>query len=123
MNHAYANAQNVYKNNQVTTAPKKKLLIMLYDGAIKNLKLAINAIEEKDNQVSNTNIIKAQNIIMELMHTLDFEAGGEIANNLYQLYDYMYLKLVKANTSKDTKGIKEVIKYLEDLRNTWEQIR
>lgn len=123
MNHAYANAQNVYRNNQVTTAPAKKLLIMLYDGAIKNLKLAEKAIEEKDYQVSNTNIIKTQNIIMELMHTLDFEAGGEIANNLYQLYDYMYLKLVKANTSKDVESIKEVIKFLEDLRNTWAQIR
>ena len=81
------------------------------------------AIEEKDYQVSNTNIIKTQNIIMELMHTLDFEAGGEIANNLYQLYDYMYLKLVKANTSKDVESIKEVIKFLEDLRNTWAQLR
>lgn len=122
MNHAYANAQNVYRNNQVTTAPKKKLLIMLYDGAIKNLKIAEQAIENKDIQASNTNIIKAQNIIMEFMHTLDFEAGGEIANNLYQLYDYMYLKLVRANIDKDIEAIKEVRKYLEDLRDTWSRI-
>ncbi|NLN14811.1 MAG: flagellar protein FliS, partial [Tissierellia bacterium] len=45
MNYAYANVQNIYKQNQVTTAPKKKLLIMLYDGAIKFLKLAVKAIE------------------------------------------------------------------------------
>lgn len=122
MNYAYSNAQNVYKNNQVSTAPKKKLLIMLYDGAIKDLKLAEQAIEEKNNEISNGNIIKAQNIIMELMHTLDFEAGGEIANNLYQLYDYMYLKLVKANINKEVDGIKEVIRYLEELRDTWLKI-
>ena len=122
MNYAYTNAKDVYRNNQVSTAPKKKLLIMLYDGAIKNLKLAEQAIEDKNNEMANTNIIKAQNIIMELMHTLDFEVGGEIANNLYQLYDYMYLKLVRGNIDKDIDGIKEVRKYLEELRNTWSKI-
>lgn len=122
MNHAYANAQNVYRNNQVTTAPKKKLLIMLYDGAIRNLKIAEQAIEDKDIQLSNTNIIKAQNIVMEFMHTLDYEAGGEIANNLYQLYDYMYLRLVRANIDKDLDGVKEVRKYLQELRDSWSKI-
>ena len=79
MNPIYANAKNIYKNNQVTTAPKKKLLIMLYDGAIKNLTIAQQAIEEKNNEIVNINMIKAQNIVMELSLTLDFEAGGEIA--------------------------------------------
>lgn len=122
MNHAYANARDIYKNNQVTTAPKKKLLIMLYDGAIKNLKLAEKAIQGDDNETANTNIIKAQNIVMELNYTLDFEAGGEIATNLHQLYDYMYLRLVQANMSKDMDGLKEVGKYLKDLRDTWSRI-
>ena len=122
MNYAYANAHDIYRNNQVTTAPKKKLLIMLYDGAIKNLKLAEQAIDNKDIQGANTNIIKTQDIIMEFMHTLDFEAGGEIANNLYQLYDYMYRRLVKANIDKDIDALKEVCKYLEDLRDTWVKI-
>jgi len=122
MNYAYANVQNIYKQNQVTTAPKKKLLIMLYDGAIKFLKLAVKAIEEKDNQEANTNIIKAQDIIMEFMTTLDFEAGGEIAQGLYKLYDYMYRRLIDANIKKDVAAIEEVIKYLEELRDTWAQI-
>ena len=122
MNHAYSNAQNVYRNNQVSTAPKKKLLIMLYDGAIKNLKLAEKAIEEKNYEVSNTNIVKTQDIIMEFMHTLDFEAGGEVAQNLNQLYDYMYRKLISANINKEVDGLIEVRKYLEELRDTWSRI-
>lgn len=120
MNHAYAN--NVYKNNQVMTAPKKKLLIMLYDGAIKNLKLAELALSNKDLEKVNLNLTKTQDIIAELMYTLNFEAGGDIAKNLYQLYDYMYTKLVRANVNKDIDGIIEVKKFMEELRDTWEQI-
>lgn len=120
MNYAYAN--NVYKNNKVTTAPKKKLLIMLYDGAIKNLRLAEMAMENKEIEKINTYLIKTQDIISELMITLNFEAGGIIAKNLYELYDYMYFRLVRANIHKDIQGIKEVRNFLEELRNTWEQI-
>lgn len=122
MSYACANARDIYRNNQVTTAPKKKLLIMLYDGAIKNLKLAEQGIEEKNYEIANNNIIKAQNIVMELIFTLDFDAGGEIASNLYQLYDYMYLRLIRANIDKDIDGVKEVKKLLEELRNTWSKI-
>lgn len=120
MNHAYA--RQAYQNNQVTTAPQKKLIIMLYDGAIKNLKLAKMAMEEKEIEKTNNHLIKAQNIIMELMTTLNFEAGGEVAKNLHQLYDYMYRKLIRANIDKDIDGINEVEKYMEELRDTWEQI-
>lgn len=120
MNQAYAN--NVYKNNQVMTAPKKKLLIMLYDGAIKNLTLAVIAMGNKDNEKISNHLIKAQDIVTELMFTLDFEAGGEIATNLYQLYDYMYIKLIRANVDKDLDSIIEVKNYMEELRDTWEQV-
>jgi len=120
MNHAYA--KNVYRNNQVTTAPQKKLIVMLYDGAIKNLKLAETAMEDRDIGKINTHLIKAQDIIMELMTTLNFEAGGDIAKNLYQLYDYMYFRLVRANIDKNIDYIREVKKYMEELRDAWEQI-
>ena len=120
MNHAYA--KDVYRNNQVTTAPQKKLIIMLYDEAIRNLKLAEIAMENKDIEKINTHLIKAQDIIMELMTTLNFEAGGDIAKNLYQLYDYMYFRLVRANIDKNIDYVKEVKKYMEELRDAWEQI-
>lgn len=120
MNHAYA--RQAYQNNQVTTAPQKKLIIMLYDGAIKNLKLAKMAMEEKQIEKINTHLVKAQDIIMELMTTLNFEAGGEIAKNLHQLYDYMYTKLIRANIDKDIDVINEVEKYMKELRDAWAQI-
>lgn len=120
MNHAYA--RNAYRNNQVTTAPQKKLIIMLYEGAIKNLKLAKLAMEEKQIEKINEYLIKAQNIIMELMTTLNFEVGGEVAKNLHQLYDYMYWKLIRANIDKDVDSINEVENYMEELRDAWAQI-
>ena len=120
MNHAYAN--NVYKNNQIMTAPKKKLLIMLYDGAIKNCKLAEMALESRNFEEVNTNLKKAQDIINEFMVTLNFETGGDIAKNLYQLYEYMNFKLVRANIDKNPEGIIEVKNYLQELRDTWAQI-
>ena len=120
MNHAYA--KKAYKSNQVTTAPKKKLLLMLYDGAIKNLRLAEIALQEKKIEQVNHNLIKTQDIISELMATLNFEVGGKVAENLYQLYDYMNWKLMQSNIKKDTKGIVEVKKYLEELRESWAQL-
>lgn len=120
MNQAYA--RDIYKKNQVNTAPKKKLLIMLYDGAVKNLNLAELALEEKNFENTNKYMIKAQDIISELMITLDFDKGGDIANSLYQLYDYMYNKLVRGNIDKDVKSIIEVREYMKELRDTWVQI-
>lgn len=120
MNQAYA--RNAYQNNQVTAAPQKKLILMLYDGAIRNLKLSIIAIEEKDIEKTNNLLVKAQNIISEFMLTLDFDKGGQIAKDLYSLYDYMYNSLIRANIDKDREKVKEIIKYLEELRDTWQQI-
>lgn len=120
MNQAYA--QNAYRNNQILTAPQNKLVVMLYDGIIKNLNISKLALETKDNANVNEHLIKAQDIIMELMTTLNFEAGGEVAKNLYQMYDYMYFKLVRANIDKDIEGIDEILKYSEELRSVWAQI-
>ena len=119
---AYANADNAYKNNQVMGAPQKKLIIMLYDGAIRNLKLAKIAMNEKNIEKANNTLIKAQNIILELMSTLNFEAGGEIAKNLHALYQYMYEKTIAANIEKNPDHADEVIKFLEELKEVWEQI-
>lgn len=120
MKQAYA--YNAYKNNQVNTASKSKLVLMLYDGAIKNLKLAEMSIENKEVEKVNTYLTKAQDIIAEFMSTLNFEAGEDIAKNLYQLYDYCYNKLIRANIDKDIQGVQEVRKYMQELRDTWAQI-
>lgn len=120
MNQGYA--KDVYKKNQINTAPKKKLLIMLYDGVIKNLNLAELALNEKNLEGTNKYMIKAQDIISELMITLNFEKGGDIASNLYQLYEYMYNKLVSGNINKDVNSVIEVRQFMEELREAWIQI-
>jgi flagellar protein FliS len=122
MNQAQALAQKAYKTNQVTSASPKKLLIMLYDEAIKSIRLAEISAEKKNFENVNKYLNKAQDIISEFMVTLNFEAGGQIAKNLYSLYDYMYRRLVTANIAKDTAPMTEVREYLEELKETWAQI-
>lgn len=122
MNNAYA--RNAYMNNQVSTAPQNKLIVMLYDGAIRNLKLAELLLDEEKYSIEevNNSLVKAQDIIFELMATLNMEAGGEVATNLYGLYDYMYNKLVRANIDKDKEAIAGVRDYMEELRESWASI-
>lgn len=117
----YNNAYNAYKNNAVNTASKGNLLLMLYDGGIKFLRFAVIAIEDKNIQKANEYLIKTQNIISELMVTLNFDTG-EIAKKLYSLYEYMNNELIEANITKDKEKVIVVKEMLEDLRNTWAKI-
>jgi flagellar protein FliS len=113
-----------YRETQIKTATPGKLIVMLYDGAIKNINLALEKIEKKHQayeQVSNF-IIRAQDIITELMVSINFEKGGEIAKNLFSLYMYMNRKLLDANIKKDQKALEEVKKHLVELRSAWAEI-
>ncbi|HEY4544752.1 MAG TPA: flagellar export chaperone FliS [Tissierellaceae bacterium] len=120
MNHAYA--KDTYKNNQILTAPQNKLVVMLYDGAIRNLKLSKIEMENKDLNKVNEYLQKTQDIVFELMSTLNLEVGGDVAKNLYSLYDYMYSRLIEANIKKDLEIINEIQGLLEELRDAWAQI-
>lgn len=110
-----------YQQTQVQTASPEKLLIMLYDGAIQFLNKANLAIQNNNIQESHNNIIGAQKIIAEFMNTLDVNKGGDVAKNLYNLYEYMHYRLVQANIKKDSTIINEVLGYLKDLKQTWEE--
>lgn len=115
-------AHQQYKQVQVKTANKEKLVIMLYQGCIKFLRLAKKGVENDDIEQSNNYIIKSQDIIRELMNTLDMERGGQIANNLYQLYDYMNRTLIEANINKDREKIEIVENMMLELLDSWKQI-
>jgi flagellar secretion chaperone FliS len=119
---AYSNASNAYKSNEVMTASRTKLVVMLYDGAIRNLKLAKLSIGDKNIEKTNTCIIKAQRILSEFMSTLNLEEGGDIAKNLMDLYQYMYQRTIRANIEKNPEILDEVIGYLDELRGAWSQI-
>mgnify|MGYP000695156436 CR=1 FL=1 len=114
-------AHKQYKQVQVKTANKNKLLIMLYQGCIKFLRLSKKSIEKDDIEEANNYIIRSQDIIQELMNTLDMEKGGDISNNLYQLYDFMNRQLIKANVNKDVEKIEVVEVMMKELLDTWKE--
>lgn len=114
-----SNAYALYQQNDVLTASQGKLIIMLYDGAIKFLRFSKVAIDENNMENSNKYLCKAQDIISELMVTLNMDY--EISKSLYALYDYMKFRLIEANIKKDKGNIDEVLGMLIELRDTWEQ--
>ena len=118
---AYGNAFNTYKNNSVNFASKDQLLLMLVDGAAKFSKIGRQAILDKDVKKAHENIIKTQNIFYELMATLDVAKGGEWAESLMKVYDFITRRLTDANIKKSEKIMNEIIPLIEDVRDTWNE--
>lgn len=116
------NVSDIYKRNQVTAASPKELVVMLYGGCIKFLRLAELGLEENKLDLVNTNLIKAQNIIEELRVTLNMEAGGEVSNQLAALYDYFLSELFQANIHKDKDKIIYVRNQISELLEAWKEI-
>ena len=98
----YSNYQNAYKKASVNTLDQNKLIIMLYDGAIKNANFAVQYMESGEIEKVHDSLIKTKNIVTELLATLNMEQGGEIAKNLKSLYSYMFSQLIEANMEKKT---------------------
>ena len=116
---ALKNPYAQYKNQSINTSTPEELTLKLYEGCIKFINLAILGIEEKNIEKSNTNILKAQNIINELNLTLNMDY--EISKNLRLLYDYLYRRLVEANIKKDKAILEEVKEFVVEFRDTWKQ--
>lgn len=110
-----------YRRTQVQTADQGSLILMCYDGAIGFLKKAKKARDEKDIPAWTKFLTKAQNVIWELINSLNFDAG-EIAHNLNALYNYMIRRILHAERYNTIEAIDEVISYLTDMRGSWEKI-
>ncbi|MGM0607122.1 MAG: flagellar export chaperone FliS [Candidatus Muiribacteriota bacterium] len=119
-----SNKFNHYRETQIKTASPGKLLLMLYEGAIRFLSLAQKGFESEpvDIEKIHKNIIKVQNILTELIVTLNHEKGGEIANNLKELYSFMKKQLIEANTKKEKKPCIEVKELLMELKEAWKEV-
>ena len=115
-------AVQAYHNAAVTTQSKGRLIVLLYDGAIKFMKLAIKELEAQDYEAKGRYIGRAQDIINELNAVLDIDAGGETAANLRKLYCFMNRRLAEANTRRDPQMIREVITLMEELNQSWKAI-
>ena len=118
----YGNYQNAYKKASVNTLDQNKLIIMLYDGAIKNASFAVEHMKSEEIEKVHDCLIKTKNIVTELMATLNMVNGGDIAKNLQSLYSYMFSQLIEANMEKKPEPVIVVIDLLKELRAAWVQI-
>jgi flagellar protein FliS len=107
-----------YQQTQLQTASPSQLLLMLYDGAIRFIRLGISAIEEKNYEKTNTYLCKSQAVIHELIAALNYDYP--IAKNLYQVYEYMIHRLIQSNMKKDKQPANEVLSYLLEMREAWD---
>ena len=113
------NPYAAYKQSSVETATPDKLLLMLFNGGIKFLRQAETALSVQDYTEADKYLVKVQDILSELMMTLDMEKGGQIAQNLYQLYDFYRRQTLTANLRKDSALLPPVLEFFQEFRDTW----
>lgn len=115
---------NVGLETGVTAADPHKLILMLYQGALLAISSAKNQMLRKETAAKGKSISHAITIIDEgLKASLDKNAGGELAENLSALYDYMNQRLFIANLKNDIATLDEVSSLLTELKGAWEEIR
>lgn len=127
---AYSNALAAYRQTRIKTAGQGQLVIMLYDGAVRNLDRALELLKAQTGakrdparieQVSKA-VLKAQEIVTELIVSLDFEKGGDIAKNLFSLYTWFNKEMLEANMNFDAARIGKVRQMISDLRGAWVEV-
>ena len=127
---AYSNVSSTYKETKVKTASQGQLIIMLYDEAVRQLSMAVehlesNKAEKKDpgkiEKISKA-VMKAEEIITELMVSLDFDQGGDISQNLFSLYTWFNRELLEANISQNKDRMANVKNMIIDLRDVWHEV-
>ena len=111
-----------YRATKVETAGSVDLVVMLYQGAVRIIRQSIAAMERDDARSAHADLVRAQDIIVELLASLNHEEGGQISAQLTSIYDYCFRRLVTANVTKDPAPAREVIGILRDLGTAWQQI-
>ncbi len=111
------NPYGKYKSNAVFTASKEELTLMLYEGALKFCNQAIMALEQKDLIKTHEYITRVEDIIEEFQASLIRKYP--IAKDFDMMYDYIYRRLIEANTTKDIEILKEIRDLLREFRDTW----
>jgi len=103
---------------QVQTAPAENLVLMLYDGALRFARQAKVSLAEGRMQDAHNDLTRAQDILGELMGSLNMDVG-DVAHNLFKLYEFIQYRLIVANVRKSAEPIDDVLQLLGDLRATW----
>lgn len=117
---AIHNPAQTYRNNQVTTATPGDLTLMLYNGAIKFIRQAKQAIEEKNVEQAHNYNVRVQDILKELILTLNPKV--EISEQFLTMYEYMMERMIEANIKKDTAILDEVEGFFVEFRDTWKEV-
>ncbi|NLO47899.1 MAG: flagellar export chaperone FliS [Clostridiales bacterium] len=115
-----ANINDVYRKQGVLTASPIELIVMLYDGLKKDLLLTQMAIKNKNMETAHKKLINAQDIVSELINSLDF--GFPISNDLFALYDFMLRTLEEINAKKDADLIPDLMEIVDSLKETWREV-
>lgn len=116
---AVNNPYQSYQQNSVNTASPGELTLMLYNGCLKFILLARKGMEDKNIEAKNTNLLKAQKIVQELMVTLNMDVA--VSKDMMALYDYLQRRLIEANVKNDVTILDEVHEFVTDFRDTWKQ--
>lgn len=113
---------NAYKHNQVSTSSQGKLILMMYEGAIKFTTMALTSMEEGDIAGKANYIRRTHDIINELSVSLDMKKGGEVTARLETLYQFILRQLTLANIKSDREALESILKVLEPLQDAWRQL-
>lgn len=113
------NPYQAYKSNSVNTASPGELTLMLYNGCLKFIKAAKMAMENKQIEAKNENLLKAQNIISELMVTLKMDLA--VSKKMMAMYDYINRRLIEANIKNEPAILDEAAELVAEFRDTWKQ--
>jgi flagellar protein FliS len=114
--------QNHYQTTEILTADPGRLILLLYDGAIASLRMGKEKLQAHEYEEKAQLLMKAHDIVSELLNTLDVERGGEIAKMLKSIYGYLLKRIMDSDFHKDIDAIDEVISHLVTLRETWQEI-
>jgi flagellar protein fliS len=116
------NAAKIYRQNAIKTASPAKLTLMLYDAAVRFCDTAIETMEndKKNIQKINDYMKKAEDAIIELRMGLDMNVP--VAKEFDTVYDYIYRRLVEGNMQKDPEIVKEALKHIKKMRDTWKEV-
>lgn len=113
---------NAYFETHVQSRTPLELVVMLYDGALRFMKEAGEAMQRRDLVAKRAAMSKALAIIGELQGSLNMTAGGEFAATLDRLYTYINTRLLDANIKGEVEPIEESIRLLAPMRDAWAQI-
>ena len=113
---------NEYRKNEISTSSQGKLIIMMYEGAVKFVKMAMEGLDNNDLSKKGIYINKTHDIINELSFALDMKKGGDVAIRLETLYQFILHQLTLANIKSDRKALESIINVLVPLHEAWTEL-